>query len=238
MTNSINKVKGFDSFVLKLIAILGMTSNHFGIVFEPFLPLWLKTLLFSFGGLTFPIMAYLLVQGYQHTSDVRKYGLRIAVFALVTQLPYMWAMESSALNVLFTLLMGLLVLYLYDHVRMRLVFWLLFILITLVTIPMDWGLVGPPMVLLYGRLQGRWKRVIIPVLLPIVITLIKISFIWSDPIELFNWLPDLAFTSVGCSLTIPLLANYNGKRGRSMTYWFYLYYPVHLFLLALIARWF
>lgn len=37
-------------------------------------------------------------------------------------------------------------------------------------------------------------------------------------------------------LAIPVLMLYNGSRGRSMKYWFYVYYPLHLAVLGLIAR--
>lgn len=37
-------------------------------------------------------------------------------------------------------------------------------------------------------------------------------------------------------LAIPPLLLYNGSRGRSMKYWFYIYYPLHLAVLGLIAR--
>ena len=59
------------SFVLKIAAIVGMTANHVAHVMGPLMP-WEATLvLYSFGGITYPIMAFLLVIGYRHTSNVR-----------------------------------------------------------------------------------------------------------------------------------------------------------------------
>ena len=110
---------GINSFMLKLIAILGMTLDHLVIVFNIQQPLWAKIMLFAFGGLTFPIMAFLLVEGYKHTSNFKRYALRLLLFAFITYIPYMWAMRGFGLNVLFTLLLGLITLYLYDHMKNR-----------------------------------------------------------------------------------------------------------------------
>ena len=63
-------------------------------------------MLFGFGGLTFPIMAFLLVEGYRHTSNVARYARRLLVFALVAQVPFGMFL-SPGLNVLFTLLVCL-----------------------------------------------------------------------------------------------------------------------------------
>ena len=70
--------KKIDSFQLKLLAITGMLINHMGIVFEwsrsmPTLPLF--AISEFVGKFTFPIMAYLLVEGYHYTRDVKKYAL-------------------------------------------------------------------------------------------------------------------------------------------------------------------
>ena len=48
------------AFVLKVAAIVGMTCNHVANVFGSELPGGAMVALYSLGGLTFPIMAYLL----------------------------------------------------------------------------------------------------------------------------------------------------------------------------------
>ena len=75
------------AFVLKVAAIVGMTCNHVANVFGSELPGGAMVALYSLGGLTFPIMAYLLCEGYRHTSSVRRYTERLAVFAVVSQIP-------------------------------------------------------------------------------------------------------------------------------------------------------
>lgn len=228
------KSGGISASTLKFIAIIGMTMDHTGIVFGDYMPLWAKIILFAFGGLTFPTMAYLLVEGYRHTSDFKRYALRLLVFALISVLPFMWAMHSPGLNVIFRLLLGLLTLHLYDHMKNRTAFWFVFAFFIVISVIMDWSLMGVPMVLLYYVLDGKWKRVIIPALFPIGFALseLVVGLLFFPSIT--QALPSIAFACVGCSLTIPLLAAYNGKRGRPVKYLFYIYYPGHLLILAIL----
>ncbi len=108
------------AFVLKVAAIVGMTCNHVANVFGSELPGGAMVALYSLDGLTFPIMAYLLCEGYRHTSSVRRYAERLAVFAVVSQIPYSLLFGATG-NVLITLLIGLGMLWLVDRQRQNLV---------------------------------------------------------------------------------------------------------------------
>ena len=226
---------GINASVLKIIAITGMTLDHIGIAFSSHLPLWAQIALFAFGGLTFPIMAFLMVEGYQRTSNFKRYALRLLTFALISLIPFMWGLRMRSLNVMFTLLLGLLTLYLYDHMKARAAFWLVFVGFTLATLFMDWSLMGVPMVLLYRTLQGKWKRLILPILLPISMMIVStVAALVFMPEQVSGTFPSLAYALVGCTLTVPLLVNYNGQRGLPLKYLFYAYYPGHLIVLALV----
>lgn len=227
--------KGIDGSTLKLIAIVGMTLDHIGIVFGNYIPLSAEIFLYAFGGLTFPIMAFLMVEGHKNTSNLWRYWQRLLVFAGISTLPYMWATQSRGLNVMFTLFLGLITLYLYDQMQNRLLFWFVFAGLTLVTIFMDWSLMGVPMVLLYYTRKGKWSRLIVPVLIPIAMMLLSFFVAYTNPyMSAVETLPGVAFALVGCSLTVPLLAKYNGQRGPAPKYLFYAYYPGHLLVLALL----
>ena len=83
-----------------------MTGNHAAYVLGPYLPAWVTVIIFSIGGLTFPVMAFLIAEGYHHTSNLRRYASRLALFAFISQIPYglLWGFSG---NVLITLLLGL-----------------------------------------------------------------------------------------------------------------------------------
>ena len=227
------KRPGISSFTLKIVAIIGMTANHTCYIYYQYLPTWAVCAFLWLGGLTFPIMSFLLVEGYHHTSNVKRYAQRLLVFALISQVPYGLFLNTN-LNVMFTLLICLGVLYLNDHLQNRGAFWLATAALTALSALCDWGILGPLMVLLMQTTTGRRKRIIYPMLLPILGNGLPalVDFVAAG-FDL-TLLPFALYALVGCTLAIPLLLSYNGERGRSMKWFFYAYYPAHILVLGLL----
>lgn len=222
--------KGIDAFCLKIIAIVGMTLDHIGIAFGEYLPLWAESTLYAFGGLTFPIMAFLLCEGYRHTRSVKKYALRLLLFAIITQVPYMWALMNQ-LNVLFTLLLGLLAITCVERIKNPVLRTLVIAGFTAASVVCDWGLMGVPMVLMYYYIRKKSMKLILPVMVPfLVMGVTSIEALFSGYLQA---LPQLLYVIVGCGLTVPLLGRYQGQRGRPAKYLFYIYYPLHIAVLGL-----
>ncbi|MDY3980998.1 TraX family protein [Paraeggerthella sp.] len=223
--------RGVSSFALKIVAIVGMTANHASYMFYPYLPAEAFCLLFGLGGLAFPIMAFLLVEGYRRTSSVPKYARRLLVFALISQVPYNLFLAGN-LNVLFTLLIGLAMLHLYDRLENRAGFWAIAAALTAASSLCDWGILGPVMILMMKVLEDRRQRVVYPLLVPILTEGIPAlaRYLASGNLAL---LPFALYPLVGCTATIPLLLSYNGKRGLPMKWFFYAYYPLHILALGL-----
>lgn len=76
------------------------------------------------GRLGFPIFCFLLVEGYQRTRDVKKYALRLFLFALLSDVPFDLAISGQPIhwgyqNVYFTLLLGLLALCAFGFFEKR-----------------------------------------------------------------------------------------------------------------------
>jgi len=105
-----------DAFTLKIIAMITMLIDHTGhLIFGDF------SYFNYIGRLAFPIFAFQISQGYIHTKDFKKYAFRLAVFALIAQIPFMLfisiitgAFFTWYLNIFFTLLLGLLAILAYD----------------------------------------------------------------------------------------------------------------------------
>ena len=105
------------SFALKIIALITMFCDHFGDAF-----LGHFSIFNLIGRFAFPIFAFQISEGYMHTRNIKKYFLRLSVFALISQIPFSLFshkfLHSSilSLNVFFTLLLGLLAIYLFDFI--------------------------------------------------------------------------------------------------------------------------
>jgi hypothetical protein len=77
----------------------------------------LAAILHAVGRLTGPTMFFFIAEGYYHTHDLKKYIERLALFALISHVPYnLFINQGNALtlfptSVIFTLLCGLLALH-------------------------------------------------------------------------------------------------------------------------------
>lgn len=220
-----------NAFQLKILAIIGMTLDHVGVVYGEFLPLWAKCAFYSLGGLTFPIMAYLLSEGYRNTGNLKRYMERLFLFAAVAQVPYMWVL-SYQLNVMFTLLLGLAAIHLTSRATSKAVAFVIVTAFTMISLFCDWAIIGIPMILIYYYTENQKKRVIYPIV--VAGLLIGLFPAWSVISGDMDKLPELFFYFIGCILTIPLLMKYSGARGFPLRYFFYIYYPAHLIVLGAI----
>ena len=234
-----------SSFALKVAAIVGMTLCHVGVVFQSVLPAWAYVALEAPGGLTFPIMAFLVSEGYRHTHDLCRYASRLAVFALVAQVPYSLVFAPVPIelgqvalcppltgNVLFTLLLGLGLIAAYDRMRCRAAFWALFCLACLASCVLDWGLIGPVMILMCHVLPEPQRRLYPAGLAVFALGLPALSGVAGGDASCAG---ALAYELVGGVAATLLLRAYDGTRGCSLKWFFYLYYPAHIAILGLLA---
>ncbi len=228
---------GINAFWLKIIAITGMTMDHIAWVFGGSLPPSVNFILYFAGGFTFPIMACLMAIGYYKTSNLRRYMLRLLVFALISQIPFMLAFHLFTLNVLFTLLLGLCFFWLYDNLKSRVLFWVLFVVAEVLSIGFDWGIFGLLLMVLLHLFVKNGKSFTQPLLFAIV-PMFLLSLVMGVPAVLdgggLAGLYDVLF-AVGSLCVIPLMKLYNGRQGMRVRYLFYIYYPAHLAALVLLS---
>lgn len=120
----------FSRNQLKALTAVTMTADHVGyMLFTPpsgpsgILPagtLTVYEVLRLAGRISFPLVCFFLVQGMHHTHDRRKYLLRLFLFALLSEIPFDLAIRGRLFdwrsqNVLFTLVIGLCVLFLLER---------------------------------------------------------------------------------------------------------------------------
>ncbi len=103
--------------LLKIIAIVTMLIDHIGVLLLPELD-FLRTI----GRISFPIFCYFIANGYRYTSNRKKYFTRIVVFALISQVPYMFLSYGAKFhplhfNVLFLFAYSIIVLHFIDRFK-------------------------------------------------------------------------------------------------------------------------
>lgn len=251
MEQSINK-GALNAYQLKIIAIIGMTLQHSAIAIGYIMPLWLMFILQFAGGLTFPIMAYLLVEGYKYTKSKCKYILRILLVALISHVPHMLVFGSFGFNIMYTLALGLIILVLNDKIKSRFLFYTIFVIFSIISTALifDWFVVGFIMILMIYKIKNKKRAIIASAVVAFIYYAIYSMFfiIAYNNLEYFpdefaktmnilgyDFILTMSVFGIGCLLTIPLLFKYNGRRGRSAKFLFYAFYPLHLIILVILA---
>ena len=103
---------GLSRTQLKIIAIISMVIDHFAWGFVDFYSP-LGQFLHVCGRLTVPIMCFFIAEGFRKTSSIKKYIHRMAVFAVITIIPfYIFFHEEYGFrqNIIFDLMLGLILL--------------------------------------------------------------------------------------------------------------------------------
>lgn len=82
-------------------------------------------ILTSIGRLCFPIFAFLIVEGYFHTSNLKKYKLRLFVLALLSEIPFDWMMSGNWFgifhqNVIWSFLIAIYLMQFVDWMKKKL----------------------------------------------------------------------------------------------------------------------
>ena len=81
--------RGLTVNTLKYIAILAMVIDHIAYAFVPS-GTALSIVMHFIGRTTGPIMFFSAVEGYHHTSNIRKYILRLTIFAIISWFPFLY----------------------------------------------------------------------------------------------------------------------------------------------------
>ena len=208
-----NKV-GIDAFTLKMIAAVTMLIDHTGYIFFP-----QYVFLRIIGRIAFPIFAFLIVEGFMHTRNVKKYIYRMIAFALITEIPFDFAFYGTVnwghQNVLITFTLALLALYIDRQYSRKVGIAAAFGLALLAEfIGSDYGMFGVIVVMMFYWNYDRFYNKLI--FGTATLTLLVSSY------QIFDV---MAMIPIGL---------YNGKKGIGVKYFFYVFYPGHLLILGMI----
>lgn len=226
----ITKASVEQTDTLKIIGIITMVIDHVGKVFHPEI-IEMQVI----GRLCYPIFAYLLVIGFLHTSNWKQYAYRIALFAFISQPLFSLIFQTYILNVLFTLLIGLLSLL---AISRR--YWITYVLLLAISTLdiMEYGLQG---VLLINFIYVFRNR---PVL---AFFILFFHFGIQLFIDINSILKDLILNSTLLITPSPSLDVF-GLISLLLIYWrfswnlwlpknfYYLFYPCHLLLLLIASK--
>ncbi len=212
---------------LKIVACITMVLDHIGVLLFPEF-----IILRIIGRVSFPIFCFLLVEGYFHTSNIKKYLIRLALFALISEIPFDLAFTNTLFylkhqNVFFTLFFGMLSIHLYDNYKKNNPFSFIYILLFIVInyfFYSDYGAIGIIMIFGFYLLRGKFVRLTL-----FVMTLVIVTFFWqllSAKYMLSSVLVQLF--QIG---SLPLIYFYTGSRGLKIKKFFYGFYPIHLLIL-------
>lgn len=202
------------------------------------------------GRLTFPIYAFLLVEGYFHTHNLRKYVKRLFIFALLSEIPFNLVMGSSWFypihqNVLWTFLIAIGLIHMNEKAKATGMLWLrvivclgsilLSFIVGILTM-VDYYHAGIWMVLVFYFFRGRnWWNYVGQFLLLYYINVEELSG-FAYEVNLFGETHFIVRQGFALLALIPIWL-YRGKEGyksKTLQYIYYGFYPVHLLVLALI----
>lgn len=228
------KYQVLSNSMLKILAVITMLIDHVALVFRyRFNTVFLTVAGKSFtcyeimrfiGRWSFPVYAFLISEGFVHTRNRKMYGLRLLIFAFLSEIP--WNLEHTGTfyyekqNVYFTLFLGYLSLCLTEEIRkgketLRNQLLLLGLLLICFVLNADYGYSGFCFIILMYLLRDS-------------LVLRAVSGI---SLLSCHWKAVPAFAAIGL---------YNGKRGfinnRFLQICFYTIYPLHMLIFYFIKK--
>lgn len=243
---------------LKIIAILSMVidhtckivlqwllGNYWGTMVDSGQMSWenfqqidylIRFKLQSFGVIAFPLFCFLLSEGFIHTKDIKKYALRILVFAFISEIPFdigffgeyskfegTFPFYIKYQNVLFTLFIGIMALIFFEKLKNKeadiggrvpriilQIFCIAVLCILVEVLHCDYGMQGVLYIVVFYIFRSNRVMQIIFFLITYMLTT------GNQP-------------TMCIILSCLIMLLYNGERGKlKLKYFFYFFYPLHI----------
>jgi hypothetical protein len=201
--------------MLKIIAFSSMAIDHIGVIFFPEL-IFLRII----GRLALPLFAFGIAEGYLKTRNVFNYGQRILFLALISQPIFFLLFNNDKLNIVFTLLLGLVAIYIYDKNKSWpiKIITILLLLLAATYFKLEYGAYGVLMTLLFFVFKNKASLILWQ-------SSLSFAYVFLNPLYL------LQVFSVPAFFLAHYLNKFRFKMPRILSYSFY---PGHLLIIYIV----
>lgn len=235
-----------NSFVLHIVAMICMLLDHiWGI------GLINNDILTCIGRIAFPIFAFMLVEGYFKTSNLKKYIVRLFVFAILSEIPFNLMLGGRIFypisqNVLWTFLIGIGLIWLMEKVKDKNIFFRALMLILILFLGFVLGMICMSdyhyagiftVFVFYFFREKKWFNLIFQVIcLWYINTQILGGFEYV--LNIFGKEVHILRQSIAMISLVPIWL-YNDKQGyynKYIKYLYYSFYPCHILIILAIKQ--
>ena len=230
--------KKLNRDIIKYAAVFAMLLNHMAHVFLQEGSLEYEICV-AVGYFTAVTMCYFLVEGYQYTRSKKKYGQRLMLFALISQVPYQAALGIRQLNMLFTLLFCFLILVCLEYIQDSAERSVCVCLLAAATCICDWGGLAAAFTVLFAQAYGSRRKLLYAYGVDYLLFSLVSAAEYAKTLSWALAVPRGLLEGVGILASgVVIIFFYSGKRtgtgGRFSKWFFYVFYPMHLFALWVI----
>lgn len=232
------------SFSLHIMAMVFMLCDHlWGTSFVN------HDIFTCIGRLTFPIFAFMIVEGYFHTSNLKNYVKRLLLFAIISEIPFNLVMGGSIFfpihqNVLWSFLLSIGLIHWNEKAKEKQVWKRIGVAIVTLCIAYIGGIItfvdyynaGILMVLTFYFFRGKKWWIYLGQLLCMWYINCEMLGGFGYEISLFGDTYFIARQGIALLAMIPIWL-YKGKQGynsQKLQYIYYLFYPLHLLILGIL----
>lgn len=204
------------------------------------------------GRIAFPIFAFMLVEGYFHTHNLKKYMFRMLVFAIISEIPFNLMYGGSWFypfhqNVLWTFLMALSGIWCMEKIKEKGKLWLTILVDVLIVIfglaigyltMVDYYGIGIVTVFVFYFFRKRTWWSLLGQFVCLYYLNVEILGGLYYPIEIFGLEFELVQQGLALLALIPIWL-YRGRQGyhsKGFQYFCYAFYPLHILLLDIIME--
>ena len=230
--------KKLNRDIIKYAAVFAMLLNHMAHVFLREGSLEYEICV-AVGYFTAVTMCYFLVEGYQYTRSKKKYGQRLLIFAIISQVPYQAALGIRQLNMLFTLLFCFLILVCLEYIQDSTERSVCVCLLAAATCICDWGGLAAAFTVLFAQAYGSRRKLLYAYGVEYLLFSLVSAAEYAKTLSWALAVPRGLLEGVGILASgVVIIFFYSGKRtgtgGRFSKWFFYVFYPMHLFALWVI----